>query len=480
MLLSIEKLIYGGDGLARTPAGADGRSMAVFVPFVLPGERVEAEIRQGKPGFARGSVTQLIEASPDRVEARCPYFQQCGGCHYQHIPYDRQLEFKAGILRETLQRIAKIKSELESEIVLHASPPWNYRNRTRLQVRSAPEFPPQTGKTGRSGDPGFPPQTGKTGRSGDPGFALGYYRFGSHEFLPVRECPISSPLLNRVMARLLELRGLSCPAAVEEMELFADAADERLLAWAFCERETDKRDLLRWGEAIERELPEISGVTFFSSRRRSSERGSSEQRFEDEAPMDPKSLAQSGAKAIRYRTKNHAYQVSAGAFFQVNRYLIDELVSVVTGQARGDVALDLYAGVGLFSAALARNFHHIFAVEASQTSLADFVQNVPANVKAVGARTENYLRSEYLRSRPVQKSPDLVVLDPPRTGAGKVVIRSLVELGAPRVRYVSCDPATLARDIAPLLAAGYRIEEAHLFDLFPETFHIESVMLLAR
>jgi 23S rRNA (uracil1939-C5)-methyltransferase len=453
MLLSIEKLIYGGDGLARTAADADGRSMAVFVPFVLPGERVEAEIRQEKPGFARGSVAQLIEASPDRVEARCPYFRQCGGCHYQHIPYERQLEFKAEILRETLQRIAKI--ELKSELRLHASPPWNYRNRTRLQVRTAPEFPPQTGKTGRSGGPRF---------------ALGYFRFGSHEFLPVRECPISSPLLNRVMVRLLELRGLNCPAAVEEIELFADAADERLLAWAFCGREADKRDLLRWAEALERELPEIGGVTFFSSRRRSSQ-----QRLEDEAPMDPQSLAQSGAKAIRYRTKDHEYQVSAGAFFQVNRYLVDELVSVVTGNASGDVALDLYAGVGLFSAALARNFHHILGVEASLTAHADFVQNVPANVKAAGARTEDYLRSRSVRNR-----PDIIVLDPPRTGAGKAVTRSLVELGAPRVRYVSCDPATLARDIAPLLADGYHIEEAHLFDLFPGTFHIESVMLLAR
>jgi 23S rRNA (uracil1939-C5)-methyltransferase len=295
MLLSIEKLIYGGDGLARTPAGADGRSMAVFVPFVLPGERVEVEFRQEKSGFARASVAQLIETSPDRVEAPCPYFQQCGGCHYQHIPYARQLEFKAEILRETLQRIAKI--ELKSEIHLHASPPWNYRNRTRLQVQTVPEF------------------------------ALGYFRFGSHEFLPVRECPISSPLLNRVMARLLELRGLNCPAAVEEIELFADAADEHLLAWAFCWREADKGDLLRWAEAIERALPEITGVTFFASRRRSSEHSSSEQRsseqrLEDDAPMDPKPLAQSGAKSIRYRTKNLEYQVSAGAFFQVNRYLI--------------------------------------------------------------------------------------------------------------------------------------------------------------
>jgi len=202
--------------------------------------------------------------------------------------------------------------------------------------------------------------------------------------------------------------------------------------------------------------------------------------MEEEAPIDPKALAQLGATAIRYRTKKHEYQVSAGAFFQVNRYLVDELVSVVTGKARGDIALDLYAGVGLFSAALAPSFHHIFGVEASQTSHADFVENVPANVKAVGARTEDFLRGDCQRSRPVRKRTDLVVLDPPRTGVGKAVIRSLVDLGAPRVRYVSCDPATLARDLVPLLAAGYHIEEAHLFDLFPETFHVESVMLLAR
>jgi len=471
LLLTIEKLIYGGDGLARTPPSADGRSMAVFVPFVLPGERIEAEISQAKPGFARGSLTQLIEASPDRIEARCPYFRQCGGCHYQHIPYERQLQFKAGILRETLQRIAKI--ELRSEIRLHASPPWSYRNRTRLQVRTAPEF------------------------------ALGYFRFGSHEFLPIRECPISSPLLNRVIARLLELDGLHCPVAVEEIELFANAEDEHLLAWAFCAPDSSEKDLLRWAEALRSELLEISGITFFAARRypeqrfspkksspRQSSKRSPEQRFEDEAPADAKVLAQSGAKSIPYRTKTHEYQVSAGAFFQVNRHLIDELVSTVTGNASGDVALDLYAGVGLFSVPLAEKFHHILSVEASHTSQANLVQNVPANVKAVVARTEDYLRrdslkSDYRRSdshksRPVRQRPDLVVLDPPRTGAGAAVVNSLVQLGAPRVRYVSCDPATLARDIALLLAAGYHIEEAHLFDLFPETFHIESVMLLER
>jgi 23S rRNA (uracil1939-C5)-methyltransferase len=280
-----------------------------------------------------------------------------------------------------------------------------------LQVQTAPEFPPPTGETDCSGDPGF---------------ALGYFRFGSHAFLPVRECPISSPLINRMMARLLEARGWNCPA-IEELELFADAADERLLAWAFCGRDADPRDLLRWAETLARESPEISGVTFFSSRRRSAE-------FEAETPIDPKPLAQAGAKSIRYRTKEHEYRVSAGAFFQVNRYLVDELVSVVTGNARGEVALDLYAGGGLFSAVLAASFQQVFAVEASQASHADLVHNVPANVKAVGARTGDFLGSDSLRSHRVRRRPDFIVMDPPRTGAGKAVMRSLVELEAPVIR----------------------------------------------
>ena len=431
MLLTIEKLIYGGDGLARTSADADGRSMAVFVPFVLPGERAEVEIAHGKPGFSRGSVTQLAEPSAERIAAACQYFQQCGGCHYQHISYQRQLEYKAEILRETLRRVGKI--ELKTEIQLHASPPWNYRNRTRLQVQTNPEF------------------------------ALAYYRFGSHELLPVRECPISSPLINRVMARLAEARGCECPAAVEEIEFFADAEDGHLLAWAFCGPDADDKVLLRWAEALQRDCPQIAGVTFFASRRRS----------EDEDPSDMKRLAHSGAQEIRYPTKGGELRVSAGAFFQVNRHLVDDLISTVCGGVSGERALDLYAGVGLFTAALAPGFRHIFAVDASQISHGDLIHNAPANVKAVRARTE-----DYLKSAPVRKRPELVVVDPPRAGVGKAVIRSLVALEAKRVRYVSCDPATMARDLAPLLAAGYRIEEAHLFDLFPQTFHIESVMLL--
>src|SRR4051812_17735226 len=205
--------------------------MAVFVPFELPGERAEVAIAASKGGFTRGTVSKLMERSPQRIEPGCRYFGTCGGCHYQHIPYSQQLEFKAGILRETLQRIAKI--ELKSEMVLHGSPPWNYRNRTRLQVRTAPEF------------------------------ALGYYRFASHEFLEVRECPISSPLINRVLTRMYEMKGCNSPAGIEEIELFATADDSSLLAWAFCGRDADAATLLRWAEDVRSAVPEITGLTFF-------------------------------------------------------------------------------------------------------------------------------------------------------------------------------------------------------------------------
>ena len=180
--------------------------------------------------------------------------------------------------------------------------------------------------------------------------------------------------------------------------------------------------------------------------------------------------------------------MSAGAFFQTNRFLIDELIDIVTAGRSGELALDLYAGVGLFSTALACNFRHIVSVESSQTAANDLQYNLPVNGKAVHSATEQYLRGLEARSvssrmQPFPQlghTPDLVVVDPPRGGLGDRVARLLASVGAPRVTYVSCDPATLARDLVPLQAAGYRVEQVHLVDLFPQTYHLESVVQLAR
>jgi 23S rRNA (uracil1939-C5)-methyltransferase len=159
----------------------------------------------------------------------------------------------------------------------------------------------------------------------------------------------------------------------------------------------------------------------------------------------------------------------------VNRFLADRLVEIVTADRFGNAALDLYAGVGLFSSVLARSFAQVTAVESSPTAYADLSYNSPANVNALHATTDRFLQQRAGKLR-----PDLIVLDPPRGGLGGMVVRSLAGLEAAEITYVSCDPATLARDLAGLLAAGYHIRQAHVVDLFPQTYHVESVVRLSR
>jgi 23S rRNA (uracil1939-C5)-methyltransferase len=443
LLLNIEKLIYGGDGLARLPAGPPnnkdrGRGKAVFVPFVLGGEKIEAAITEEKSGFARAHASLIVEPSPSRVPPPCSYFAHCGGCHYQHSTYEHQLEIKKEILRENLRRIAKL--ELQCEIQVHPSPPWNYRNRSRLQVRRRPEF------------------------------ALGYFKFASHEVLPVKECPISSPLINRGIATLWQSgRAGKSVEGVREVEFFANAEDEKIVIEFLCDPEARRAAVRAWAEELCAAMPEITGVAAF--------------REPQKGVQEP--LVTVGASELTYRTRQAAYRVSTGSFFQTNRFLVDELIDLVTAGRSGELGLDLYAGVGLFSTALARDIRHIVSVEMSQTALSDLKYNLPINGKAILAAAEHYAQAEAGRTgkgtlpQEVQ-TPDLVVVDPPRSGLGDSMAGAVATLGAPRVTYVSCDPATLARDLVPLQATGYRVEEVHLVDLFPQTYHLESVVQLVR
>lgn len=418
--------------MARLPADEQGRSETVFAPFVLEGEKIEASLLEQKRSFARGRSENILQASPHRVEPQCPYFQRCGGCHYQHASYEHQLEIKVSILKENLRRIAKI--ELEAPLTIHPSPPWNYRNRTRLKFQTAPEF------------------------------ALGYHRFNSHELLSVTECPISSPLINRAMAALWE-RGRACkvPEGVHEVEFFANADDTALLLEFYCAPCLPRSAATQIAEELKTILPEVAGVVIFKADK------------SNHSPAEPQKIATAGAGELNYSVQDFPYRVSAGSFFQVNRHLTNELVKIVTGRCSGRTALDLYAGVGLFSTVLAGKFAQVIAVEPSPTAHADLLYNSPPNMRAVRSTADGYLKEV-----PGKLKPDLVVVDPPRSGLGERVVRSLVGLAARHLTYVSCDPATVARDLAGLRNAGYRIEQAHLVDLFPQTYHLESVFLLAR
>ena len=437
-------MIYGGDGLARLPADDRGRGKAVFVPFVLAGEKVQASLTEQKSGFARVSVETLIEPSPHRIQPDCPYFGRCGGCHYQHASYDHQLEIKKEILRESLRRTAKL--ELPFDIEVHPSPPWNYRNRSRLQVQVHPSF------------------------------AAGYFKLASHDLLAVEQCPISSPLINRGIASLWQSgRTGKVPEGVREVEFFANADDTQLLLDVACAGAARRAAVRVWAEQWHASLPEIAGVVAF----REANPG-------DRKARAPEILIAVGASSLTYQTQRAVYRLSAGSFFQTNRHLIDELVTIVTAGQSGQLALDLYAGAGLFSTALAGDFYHVVSVEPSQTSSADLAYNQSTNGQAVQATTEQYLARAESTGRVgkgpvllhIPNKPDLAVVDPPRSGLGERVARLLATLGASRVIYVSCDPATLARDLVILLAAGYRVEQVHLVDLFPQTYHLESVVHL--
>jgi len=497
LLLTIEKLIYGGDGLARLPvdsasesgknssvprnkrarhgaptgtsADDSSRGKAVFLPFVLEEERVEAVITEQRPGFARARAASIVEASSHRVEHACPYFTGCGGCHYQHSSYEHQLQIKREILRETLRRVAKV--ELSCEIEVHASPPWNYRNRSRLQIRTRPEF------------------------------TLGYFMGGSQDVLAVEECPISSSLINRGIAAVWMLgRDGKVPVGVNEIEFFANAEDSGMLVEIHCLAEARRAAIRGFAEELSAVLPETVGVVGV----REDPHHSRAERAKNGAPgsgnrrsglgQGPRGAGQTekivsvGEPYLTYRTSKADYRVSAGSFFQTNRFLIDELVRIVAEGRSGELALDLYSGVGLFSTALAGDIRHIVSVESSQTSSGDLSYNRTPNTEAVQATTEQYLADRANSGRfgkgvvlpHTSYQPDLAVVDPPRSGLGERVTHELVKLGAPVLIYVSCDPATLARDLVPLLASKYRVERAQLVDLFPQTFHIESVLELRK
>lgn len=448
MELTVEKLIYGGDGLARLPAEAgaaadERRGKAVFLPFVLPGERVAATVVEEKPGFVRARTDALLRASPQRIEPGCPYYVRCGGCHYQHTSYQHQLQIKRDILAETVRRGAKIEVDA-AQIAMHPSPEWNYRNRTRLKLEASP-------------------------------FALGYYRFGSHELLPVEQCPISSPLINRAIAAIWELgRAGEVSEQIGEIEFFANHDDAEMLVELTLAAQPKPQDgaVAQFARGLRRAVPDIVGVALFHARRDGS--------LQRVAVPDGQQDA-FGENHIVYQAAEFDFRVSAGSFFQTNPHMMDELVQIVAAGETGHAALDLYSGVGLFAVALARCFAAVAAVEVAPFSYGDLERNKLPNVTTVRATTEDFLRQKPRgASARDMRAIDLAIIDPPRAGLGERVARMLADLQTPRLTYVSCDPSTLARDLRVLTASGYRVAEMHLVDLFPQTFHIESVIKLVR
>lgn len=431
--VTVEKLVYGGDGLARYEGAT------VFVPFVLPSEKATVEVIEQKKNFVRGQLKRLLEASPERVEPLCPHFGVCGGCDYQQMAYETQLQYKADILRETLRRLGKI--DWAGEVRTHASQAWHYRNRAQWKI----------GPVAAKGD-------GDTHAAAEAR-GIGYFRARSTSLCAVHDCPILSPVLLKTLLALRDaLSAANLPYGLREIEVFTNEGIERdgvrllltLTLNGFPSRAGD------YAVGIRDIVPEAESILFHDPSR------------------DRMELF--GPGFIKVEIADKAYRVGHFSFFQVNRFLAEDLApEVMEGLPDGAVALDLFAGVGLFSVPLAERFARVVAVESNPAAARDLETNAQGN-QAIEVHAEDV--DDFLRK--FRGAPDITVVDPPRAGLTTTTVRRLTEIAADRLVYVSCEPPTLARDLRVLVDGGYEIREVHLFDLFPQTFHMETIVKLQR
>jgi 23S rRNA (uracil1939-C5)-methyltransferase len=378
----------------------------------------------------------------------CPHFGTCGGCQYQNLTYAEQLRIKRVHLEGLLQQAGV---EAPHEIKLHSADPYGYRNRIRLRIERI-----------------------------DNTTRFGYNLRTTTDFLPITTCPIATPILIQTVESLLAIAATNRDVsywlnATAEVELFTNDDLSRVQLTLFCAPRTKSPPISQPGHfadafaALQTHAPQITGAAAMA--------------FDPRTGPTGRTLAEAGASGLNYRVPispppDETYWISRGGFFQVNRFLLETLVQLVTAKRSGSLAWDLYAGVGLFSRILARTFTQIAAVESNPTAAADLRSTL-----AKLSPTSNVIESttlEFLNRAVLDRDrPDLIVLDPPRAGVGTEACDLLNRIAASTVVYVSCDPTTLARDLA-VLKRLYTISALHLVDLFPQTSHLETIVVLSR
>lgn len=381
---------------------------AVFVPFALPGEQVRIRLVEEKRGYARAELLEIIQPAPDRITARCPHFGICGGCHYQHLPYASQLEVKTAILRDQLTRIGQI-SNPPIQPIQPCPNPWNYRNHVQFHVH--------------------------------PDGRLGFQAPNSNRIIPISECHLPQESLNELWPQL----EFETDTGIERLSLRLGADEDIMLL-------------------LESRQPEIPGLDVQAG-------------ISVVHQFDGESVLLVGDDHIRmeiqssHTSQSRSFHVSSGSFFQVNTCmagaLVDHLLSNLPDNL--DTLLDVFCGVGLFSAYLAPRVRRLIGIEASPSACEDYSLNLDEydNVELYEATAEQALPA-------LQVKPDFVLVDPPRAGLERDALEAILEMQPKTLAYISCDPATLARDARRLLNGGYQLQHITPFDLFPHTFHIES------
>jgi 23S rRNA (uracil1939-C5)-methyltransferase len=410
MEVTIERILPGGFGLAH----ADGRT--IMVALAAPGDRLRVRVDRVKGNVSFASIEEIITPSLYRVEPPCPYFGRCGGCDFQQMNYQAQLDAKAEIIRDCLRRLARIENIPDFQIT-PAPNPWHYRSRAQWQYDAVRQ-------------------------------TLGYFESGSRNVCDVVECAVLAPQLQNTLETLrARMTSTSLP---ETRDFRAVIGDE--------------------GVSVS---PPVSGTS-------PTVRECSDLAVEREDVRD-----------VTRTIHGESYRLNAQSFFQANDGLLPQLIDAAIGEAKGETALELYSGVGLFTLPLARRFSYVIGVE-SDSAAAKFARdsldsagltNSEVATRDVGAWLDDVRRHDLSRlseasSTVLQNQIDLILLDPPRTGAESRVIAGVLGLRPKSISYVSCDPATLARDLKKLIAGGYQIASISAFDMFPQTHHVEMVVHL--
>jgi 23S rRNA (uracil1939-C5)-methyltransferase len=395
---------YGGEVMGRLP---DGR--AVFVPFALPGEQVRLRLVEEKRSHARAELVEVLRPSVQRQPPKCVHFSLCGGCHYQHIPYEAQLSAKTEILRDQLSRIGRLEDPPLQPAV--ACPhPYGYRNHVQFHLTAQGH--------------------------------LGYYPALPGEVFAIQECHLPEGPLQDLWQRL----DFEAMPEIERIGLRLGASEDLQLIL----------------ESQAGEIPEFSVEDLsISAVHLSSE----------------SSVVLAGSEFVIMEVLGRPFRLSAGSFFQVNTEMAEAMVRHVLGHIPDFVRLDaqttlldVYCGVGLFSAFLAQRVGRLIGIEAAPSAVEDFAANLDEfeNVELYQDAAENVLAQIAVQA-------DIILVDPPRSGLEKGALENILRLKPRLLVYVSCDPATLGRDVRRLTDGGYQMKSITPFDMFPQTYHIESI-----
>ncbi len=418
----IDSLAFGGCGVGRI-AGK-----VVFVPYSAPGDELRIEITKKEKGFMEGTPIEVTSPSPIRKEPPCSYHSVCGGCHWLHIPYREQLKAKEGIFRDTLRRIGKIDPSIAQPI--QPSPTeFNYRSRVQLKVLED---------------------------------KIGFYRRESHELVDISECPLAHPIINRILSGLRKVWPRSL-RSVTRVDINVSPSDEKGIVGIFLKGKNDF-DFARFLKMLNQAVPEVTGLVAHYGK-------------EVQGYGSPHLFSQEGEFRLR---------ASEGSFSQVNysqNLNMKDYILSFAGLKGDETVLELYSGGGNFTIPLARAAGKVVGIEVSRSSIEDAIENAKMNgirnatfIQATAEKGLEKVVGAYSHT-PLQdpKGTDLILVDPPRDGCSKKVIEGIVFLKPRKVIYVSCNPSTLARDLSRFQALGYKVRTSRPFDMFPQTYHIESV-----